>query len=378
MAGRKREPLAATATSREKTLQAILDAAVDGVVLIDHRGLIKAFNRSAERLFGYTAAEVLGRNVGVLMSEAERGQHDRHIGRYLETGEPHIIGRGREVLAQRKSGASFPIFLSVGVLPDGATPQFLGFVRDLTPERDAQQQQQRLRERLVLASRLAMVGEIASGIAHEVNQPLAAITNYAWASQRLLSASDPDIAEVRAALQEIGAQAGRAAEIIRRLRRLAHGPEMRRESTPLNSLVSELADLMRSDGSRHEVRFELELGADIPSLKIDGGQIQQSLLNLLWNALHALGASEASPRQVRIRTYLNSERQVEIEVCDNGPGVPAALAARLFEPFFTTKTDGTGLGLAMSRTIAEAHGGTLTYRANTPNGACFMMRLPAE
>ena len=378
MAGRKREPLAATATSRAKALQAILDAAVDGVVLIDHRGLIKAFNRSAERLFGYTAAEVLGRNVGVLMSEAERGQHDRHIGRYLETGEPHIIGRGREVLAQRKSGASFPIFLSVGVLPDGATPQFIGFLRDLTPERDAQQQQQRLRERLVLASRLAMVGEIASGIAHEVNQPLAAITNYAWASQRLLSASDPDIAEVRAALLEIGAQAGRAAEIIRRLRRLARGPEMRREFTPLNSLVSELADLMRSDGSRHEVRFELELGADIPSLHIDGGQIQQSLLNLLWNALHALGGSEASPRQVRIRTHLNSERQVEIEVCDNGPGVPAAVAARLFEPFFTTKTDGTGLGLAMSRTIAEAHGGTLTYRANTPNGACFMMRLPAE
>ena len=378
MAGRKREPLAATATSRAKALQAILDAAVDGVVLIDHRGLIKAFNRSAERLFGYTAAEVLGRSVGVLMSEAERGQHDRHIRRYLETGEPHIIGRGREVLAQRKSGASFPIFLSVGVLPDGATPQFLGFVRDLTPERDAQQQQQRLRERLVLASRLAMVGEIASGIAHEVNQPLAAITNYAWASQRLLAASDPDIAEVRAALQEIGAQAGRAAEIIRRLRRLAHGPEMRRESTPLNSLVSELADLMRSDGSRHEVRFELELGANIPSLSIDGRQIQQSLLNLLWNALHALGGSGASPRQVRIRTRLNSERQVEIEVCDNGPGVPAALAARLFEPFFTTKTDGTGLGLAMSRTIAEAHGGTLTYRANTPNGACFLMRLPAE
>jgi two-component system sensor kinase FixL len=378
MAGKKGEALAATATSRAKALQAILDAAVDGVVLIDHRGLIKAFNRSAERLFGYTAAEVLGRNVGVLMSEAEGAQHDRHIARYLETGEPHIIGRGREVLARRKSGASFPIFLSVGVLPDGATPQFLGFVHDLTPERDAQQQQQRLRERLVLASRLAMVGEIASGIAHEVNQPLAAITNYAWASQRLLAASDPDIAEVRAALQEIGAQASRAAEIIRRLRRLAHGPEMRRESTPLNSLVSEIADLMRSDGSRHEVRFELELGADIPSLTIDGGQIQQSLLNLLWNALHALGGSEASPRQVRIRTRLNSERQVEIEVCDNGPGVPAALAARLFEPFFTTKADGTGLGLAMSRTIAEAHGGTLTYRANRPNGACFLMRLPAE
>ena len=378
MDARKGASLAATATSGGKALQAILDAAVDGVVLTDHRGLIQAFNRSAERLFGYTAGEVLGRNVGILMAAAERAEHDHHIRRYIETGEPHIIGRGREVLAERKGGTSFPIFLSVGVLPDGANPQFLGFVRDLRPEREAQQQQQSLRERLVLASRLAMVGEIASGIAHEVNQPLAAITNYAWASQRLLGASDPDIAEVRAALQEIGIQAGRAAEIIRRLRRLARGPEMRRESTPLNSLVREIAELMRSDGSRHEVHYELELGSDIPPLSIDGGQIQQSLLNLLWNALHALGASDARPRQVHIRTRLTAEREVEIEVCDNGPGVPAAIAPRLFEPFFTTKADGTGLGLAMSRTIAEAHGGTLTYRANTPKGACFTMRLPAE
>lgn len=365
-------------TSGGKAPQAILDAAVDGVILIDHRGLIKAFNRSAERLFGYTAGEVLGRNVGMLMPAAERAQHDHYIRRYIETGEPHIIGRGREVLAERKGGASFPVLLSVGVLPDAATPQFLGFVRDLTPEREAQQQQQTLRERLVLASRLAMVGEIASGIAHEVNQPLAAITNYAWASQRLLSARDPDVAEVRAALQEIGTQAGRAAEIIRRLRRLARGPEMRREPTSLNSLVSEIAELMRSDGSRHEVYYELELDSAIPPLCIDGGQIQQSLLNLLWNALHALRASNTHPGRVHIRTRLTPERQVEIEVCDNGPGIPAAIAARLFEPFFTTKADGTGLGLAMSRTIAEAHGGTLTHRANTPHGACFVMRLPAD
>jgi two-component system, LuxR family, sensor kinase FixL len=378
MGVRKGESLATTDASRGNALQAILDAAVDGVVLIDHRGLISAFNRSAERLFGYTAGEVLGRNVGILMSEGERAQHDQHIRRYIETGEPHIIGRGREVLGERKGGASFPIFLSVGVLPDGRTPQFLAFVRDLTPERDAQQQQQSLRERLVLVSRLAMVGEIASGIAHEVNQPLAAITNYAWASQRLLAASDPDIAEVRAALQEIGTQAGRAAEIIRRLRRLARGPQVRRESTPLNSLVSEIAELMRSDGSRHEVRYELDLGSDIPPLSIDSEQIQQLLLNLLWNALDALRGSNSSLRRVHIRTRLTPERQVEIEVCDNGPGIPAAIATRVFEPFFTTKADGTGLGLAISRTIAEAHGGTLSHRANTPHGACFVMRLPAD
>jgi two-component system sensor kinase FixL len=356
----------------------MLDAAVDGVVLIDHRGLIEAFNRSAERIFGYTSAEVLGRNVGILMTDADQAQHDQYMRRYLESGVPHIIGRGREVIAQRKGGASFPIFLSVGVLPHGKKkPQFLGFVRDLTPEREALSQQEALRERLILVSRLAMVGEIASGIAHEVNQPLAAITNYAWASQRLLGAPDPDIGEVRAALQEIGAQAVRAGEIIRRLRRLARGPEMRRETSSVNALVSEVTELARSEAVRHEVRYELDLGADVPALNIDGGQIQQALLNLLWNAVHALNSSVASPKQVRIRTRMTPERHIEIDVCDNGPGIPKALAPRLFEPFFTTKQHGTGLGLAMSRTIAEAHGGTLSYRANIPAGACFIMRLPA-
>jgi two-component system sensor kinase FixL len=363
---------------REPALQAILEAAVDGVVLIDHRGSIRAFNRSAERLFGYAAAEVLGRNVSILMSDAEGARHDEHIARYLESGVPHVIGRGREVAAQRKGGTYFPIFLSVGVLPNGATPQFLGFIHDLTPEREAKEQQQRLRERLILASRLAMVGEIAAGIAHEVNQPLAAITNYAWACQRVLGASDPDIAEVRAALQEIGTQAVRAADTIRRLRRLARTPQMRRESTSLNALISEVAELARSDAAPQDVRYELDLAEHLPPLNIDAGQIQQALLNLLWNSLHALGASAASPRQVRMRTRFNAERQVEIDVCDNGPGVPQELAPRLFEPFFTTKPDGTGLGLAMSRTIAEAHGGTLHYRANTPGGACFVMRLPVD
>jgi len=365
-------------TVRDGALQAILDAAVDGVVLIDHRGLIRAFNHSAERLFGYSESEVLGRNVSILMGDADGADHDRYIARYLASGEPHVIGRGREVMAQRKGGTAFPAFLSVGVLPDGSTPHFLGFIHDLTPEREAQEQQLRLRERLILASRLAMVGEIAAGIAHEVNQPLAAITNYAWASNRLLGASDPDIAEVRTALQEIGTQAVRAGDAIRRLRRLARTPEMRRESTSLNALISEVAELVRSDAAREGVRYELDLAEHLPPLHLDSGQIQQALLNLLWNALHALSRSATTPRQVGIRTRINSERQVEIEVCDNGPGVPPEYTARLFEPFFTTKPEGTGLGLAMSRTIAESHGGTLQYRANPTGGACFVMRLPLD
>jgi len=135
---------------------------------------------------------------------------------------------------------------------------------------------------------------------------------------------------------------------------------------------------VRSDASRTDVHIELDLMADLPPLEIDGGQIQQALLNLLWNALHSLSGSDVRPKRVHIGTRLNPEHQIEIDVCDNGPVVPAAVALRLFEPFFTTKRDGTGLGLAMSRSIAEAHGGTLNYRANNPHGACFVMRLPTD
>ncbi|HVN46841.1 MAG TPA: PAS domain S-box protein [Steroidobacteraceae bacterium] len=370
--------MGARATVREPALQAILDAAVDGVVLIDHRGVIQAFNRAAERLFGWSSAEAIGRNVGILMSEAERAGHDEHIARYLKTGEPHIIGRGREVMAQRKGGGSFPVFLSVGVVPGGATPQFLGFVHDLSPEREAQEQQQLLRERLILVSRLAMVGEIASGIAHEVNQPLAAITNYAWACQRLLGTSAPDLGEVRSALQEIGTQAVRAADTIRRLRQIARSPETRREPTSVNALITAITELTRADAARHGVRCELELAERLPPLNLDGTQIQQALLNLLWNALQALSGSSERPREIRISTALGANHEVEITLCDNGGGVSPEVAERLFEPFFTTKPEGTGLGLAMSRRIAQLHGGTLSYRANSPAGACFIMRLPVD
>jgi two-component system, LuxR family, sensor kinase FixL len=262
------------------------------------------------------------------------------------------------------------------VLPNGTTPRFLGFIRDLTPEREAQAQQQQLRERLILVSRLAMVGEIAAGIAHEVNQPLAAISNYASASARLLAAGDPDIGEVQLALREIGTQAVRAGEIIRRLRRLARSPQMRRERVDINALVSEIAELARSDATRRDVNFELELAPELPPLDIDAGQIQQALLNLLWNALQALDASPIRPRQLRIATRLTPQGPVAIDICDNGPGVPPEVVPRLFEPFFSTKPDGTGLGLPMSRTIAESHGGTLHYRPHEPSGACFVLHLP--
>ena len=357
-------------------LQAFLDAAVDAVVLIDHRGRLSAFNLAAERLFGYTAAEVLDQNVNVLMPEPDRSAHDGYLERYAATSVPHIIGVGREVTARRKDGSGFPAFLSVGVVRGSEPPRFVGFVHDMTERRQREEQGQRLQERLTHVSRLATVGEMAAGVAHELNQPLTAVANYAQACDRMLAAPAPDLLEIRGALQEIAAQTLRAGTIIRRLRSLARDDEPARMSTDINSLIEEVKDLILSGAKAQECGCRFELAAGLPPAQVDRVQIQQVLLNLIRNALEALAQPELSPREVMVGTRALPESEIEICVCDSGPGVSSSIADRMFDPFATTKPAGTGLGLAISQTIVRAHNGALDYRPNTPKGACFCIRLP--
>jgi two-component system, LuxR family, sensor kinase FixL len=356
-------------------LHALLDAAVDGIIVIDHLGRIQAFNRAAERLFGYQAREVLDRSVNVLMTEPDRIAHDGHLARYAATRVPHIIGNGREVSARRKDGNVFPAFLSVGAVANSEPPRFVGFVQDLTLQHQVKEQARRLQDRLWHVSRLATVGEMASGIAHEVNQPLAAIANYAQACDRLLGRPDADLQEVHGALKEIAAQAVRAGDIIRRLRSLTrqHG---RREPTKMNALITELSDLVRADAQAHDVQYRLELSDDLPPLEVHRTQIQHVILNLVHNAIESLAETPDRPREIVVRTSRTHDGEVEVSVCDSGPGVAASVAARLFDPFCTSKATGTGLGLAISRTLVDGHGGTLEYRPNVPVGACFTLRLP--
>jgi two-component system, LuxR family, sensor kinase FixL len=359
-------------------LQALLDASVDGIVIIDHRGHVHTFNRSAERLFGYRAEEVLGRNVNVLMTEEDREAHDGYLARYLSTRVAHIVGKGREVNARHKDGSVFPVWLSIGVIEGAEAPRFVGFVQDLTPRRNSEEQGRRLQERLWHVSRLATVGEMASGIAHELNQPLAAIANYAQACDRLLARPSENLEDVREALREITGQAVRAGDIIRHLRSLTRHHDGPRERTDVNALINELTDLVEADARHQGVRYSLKLGGDLPPVELRPTQIQQVILNLVRNAVEALAESPGGPRDLIVRTAKADDRHVEVSVCDNGPGIAPSVAQRLFEPFCTSKPAGTGLGLAISRTIVGQHGGTLGYRANTPRGACFTLRLPAE
>jgi two-component system, LuxR family, sensor kinase FixL len=235
-----------------------------------------------------------------------------------------------------------------------------------------------LHERLLNVSRMATIGEMAAGIAHELNQPLTAISNYARASERLLARPDTNLADVREALQQISVQTKRAADIIRQLRALAEGEGADRALVNINDLVAELDDLLRTDTIVHGVQLSLDLAPELPPVAVDAGQVQHVILNFVRNGLEALVTRPTANPCIVIRTRLTAAQEVELAVVDNGPGLPAQARERVFHPFFSTKARGTGLGLAISSSIARAHGGSVGYRPNPAGGACFFLLLPAQ
>jgi two-component system, LuxR family, sensor kinase FixL len=361
-----------------EALQAVLDAAVDGVILIDHAGAVQGFNRSAETLFGYESSEVLGRNVSIFMTKGDGTGHDGYLAQYLATRVSHIIGTGREITAQRKDGSVFRALLSVGAIAGVEPPRFVGFVHDLTSQQQAEQDGMHLQRRLMRASRLATFGEMGSGMAHELNQPLAAIATFAHACNRLLDLPDPDIAEIQDALRQIADQAVRAGDIIRRLRDLTQTASSEFAPADVNGIIVELADLIQSDAKAHGVLYRAELTPGLPRVTLHRAQLQEAILNLVRNALESVALAQLDVREVVVRSGLTPDGAVEITVCDNGPGVDSRIAGRMFDPFWTTKSTGTGLGLAISRTIAQTHRGSLEYSPRSPSGACFAINLPAE
>lgn len=246
----------------------------------------------------------------------------------------------------------------------------------MTKTQCAEDDSPHLPERMMQVARFATMGEMAAGIAHEINQPLAAINNYARACEHFLAATEPDLAEVRAAVSEIGTEALRAGEIIRRLRKLVSKQNTERAATDLNELIEELRVLILADARMHGVRVRFELASGLPQVNVDRTQIQHVLLNLVRNALEALTEMPATAREATIRTARVREGEVEVSVCDNGPGPAADIIDRMFDPFSTTKENGTGLGLPSCRTILHTHGGTIAYRPVSPVGACFCLQIP--
>jgi two-component system sensor kinase FixL len=359
---------------REALLEAIVETSPDGLITIDAGGVIRSFNPAAERMFGYAAEEIVGRNVNCLMPSPDRERHDDYIGRYLRTGEKRIIGIGREVLGQRKDGTVFPLELAVGEVRDHGAPVFAGFVRDVSASRQAEERLRELQDELIHVARLSAMGEMASALAHELNQPLTAIINYAQTTRRLVgdgrAARDSALAGL---LDKIVQQGSRAGQIIHHLRQFVAKGETERTLEDVNAVIKDASTLALIGASGKGITVRWQLDESAPPLLMDKVQIHQVITNLIRNSVDALG--EQGGGEIVIQSHRLEPGQVEVAVADTGPGLAPEVAARLFEPFVTTKPNGMGIGLSICRTIVEAHGGKLAARDNPGGGAIFAFTL---
>jgi two-component system sensor kinase FixL len=359
--------------AQEAYLRSILDTVPEAVMVIDETGAIQSYSAAAERLFGYAPEEVVGKNVKLLMPSPYRENHDFYLERYLRTGERHIIGIGRVVVGERKDGSTFPLELAVGEVATSGGRFFTGFIRDLTERQETEARLQELQSELLHMSRLTAMGEMASALAHELNQPLSAIANYLRGSRRLLEAASGTPANVMDALAKAGDQALRAGDIIRRLRDFVSRGETERSTESVVKMVEE-ASALALLGSRERgilVRYRLDQGADL--VLADKVQIQQVLVNLLRNGCDAMEDSER--KELTISSRRVDDDMVEISVSDTGSGIDPAVAEKLFQPFITTKAQGMGVGLSISRNIIESQRGRIWTEPNPGGGAIFRFTL---
>ncbi|MCJ2102869.1 MULTISPECIES: PAS domain-containing sensor histidine kinase [Methylobacterium] len=362
--------------AREAHLRSILDTVPEAMVVIDEAGLIHSFSAAAERLFGYAASEAVGQNVRILMPEPMQSEHDGYLDRYRRTRERRIIGTNRVVTGRRRDGSIFPMELAIGEMRSGEQVFFTGFIDDLTEHQRTQARLQELQSELAHVSRLSAMGEMASALAHELNQPLGAIANYTKGCRRLLARPGPEaIAKTMEVLDKTAEQALRAGQIIRRLREFVARGETEKRVEPVARLIEEASALALVGAREQGIVARVAVDPRAGSVLADRVQVQQVLVNLLRNAREAM--QQGDRRELTVAARPIGRDTVEITVSDTGPGIAEEIADRLFQPFVTTKQSGMGVGLSICRTIVEAHGGRLDVGRNDAGGATFRLTLQA-
>jgi len=361
--------------AREAHLQSILDTIPDAMIVIDTKAIIQSFSAAAERLFGYSASEIIGQNIKILMPSPYRESHDGYVRRYLSTGERRIIGVGRVVVGERKDGSTFPMELSVGEVKSATRRFFTGFIRDLTEPQKTEARLQELQAELVQMSRLTAMGEMASTLAHELNQPLSAIANYLKGSSRMLEElGGEEVTAVREAVSKAADQALRAGQIIRRLREFVSHGESEKRVENLGKVLEEASALALVGARETGIRVRVSFAAIADAVLVDRIQIQQVLVNLIRNAIEAM--QNSSRKELTLTIKKNEKDKIEVSIADTGSGISPEVSQHLFQPFFTTKPQGMGVGLSISRTIIEDHGGRIWVEANPEGGAVFKILLP--
>lgn len=344
--------------SRAERLDAIINTTADGIIVIDAQGRIQAVNPAAERLFGYAAHEMLGRNVSMLMPSPHREEHDSYIARYLETGRATIIGIGRQVEAVRKDGTTFPVHLSVGEMTLHGERAFTGILHDLTTRVEIET---RLREQTALAR----LGEMAAVIAHEVKNPLAGIRG----AVQVFGSQMPDTDSRKSVLKEIVSRIDALDQMMKDLLLFARPPTPRRSPTDVVPLVASTVSLLRQDPAWKEV--DIDVDGSAPAVSADADMLRIVFQNLLINSAHAMNGKG------RIRVAVgSSESECRIAFSDSGPGIPNEVREKIFTPFFTTKARGSGLGLPTAKRLIEAHDGQLAIDSPQTGGTTVVIRLP--
>jgi two-component system sensor kinase FixL len=365
-----------TAAVSEARLASVFDTAADGIIVTNDRGQILAFNKACEHLFGFEASDLLGQNVSWIMPDSHARQHDRYVRNYLETGERKIIGIGREVQARHKDGTVFPIELSIG---EAATPygrQFIGILRDLRSRKQIEDRLAKTQAQLLHMTRISALDEMGAAIAHELNQPLTATLLYLQTVSRKAKAEsslDPMILDV---IDKAVREAERAGEIIQRMRQLVEKKAPERQKIDVTELVRTCLEMAELGNGDAKSCFKAEVAEELPPLLADPVQIRQILINLLRNAREAVADQTGG---IVTLSVLHGEDGLEFRVRDNGPGVPKELVEGLFRAFTGAKHKGVGLGLAISRSIAQNHGGDLRLEsAPDGGGASFLLTLPVN
>lgn len=361
----------------ESLLLSVLDTAVDAIIIIDDQARILVYNQACERLFGYKAAEALGQNVRLIMPEEFARHHDRYISDYLSTGQRKIIGVGREVRAQHRDGSVFPVNLSVGEAVTSAGRRFIGIIHDLRQRREHEERLNQLQANMVHMARVSTMDEMGAALAHELNQPLTALMLYLQAVERACERSDGGKAipeNALSVLRRAVREAERAGNIIQRMRQFVEKRDPQRRLVDVNPLIADAVELTKFGNRPGTTSITCNFEADLPQILVDPVQIQQIMVNLTRNALEAV---KGRPKPEVVITTRRDARGVAIQVEDNGPGIQEDAIPDLFKTFASSKTGGLGLGLAISKTIAQSHGGTLEVDpGGKGRGAQFTLTLP--
>jgi two-component system sensor kinase FixL len=359
----------------EEQFRLVVEASPNGIILVNDQGRIILINAQTERLFGYPRSQLVGQTVDMLVPERWRAQYQRHREHFRDSPGVRMMGVGRELVGRRMDGTEFPLEIGLSPIQVQETNHVLAVIVDITTRKEAEAESLRQRDQLAHIARVTTMGQLASSLAHELNQPLGAIMRNAEAAELLLLDPSPDLEEVRAILADIRKDDQRAGEVIDRMRALMRRGEAQRLLVNLHLLSGEVITLLRPDADIRRVRLALEADAALPLVFGDRVQLQQVVLNLVLNAMEALKDNPPAERLVVVRAR-PSGATVEVTVSDNGHGIPEDKLSRIFEPFFTSKPGGLGMGLSISRSIVEAHRGRLWAENNTDGGATFRFMLP--